>query len=80
MTLVTQHFGFQTTRTMQVPLAYAEEIIGVRGENIEFIRSVSGAVVVLEEIGDYQKVRVMIEGTPSQVQTAHQLVQVISNP
>jgi poly(rC)-binding protein 2/3/4 len=64
---------------MQVPLAYAEEIIGVRGENIEFIRSVSGAVVVLEEIGDYQKVRVMIEGTPSQVQTAHQLVQVISN-
>jgi poly(rC)-binding protein 2/3/4 len=65
---------------MQVPLAYAEEIIGVRGENIEFIRSVSGAVVVLEEIGDYQKVRVMIEGTPSQVQTAHQLVQVISNP
>lgn len=65
----------KTTRTMQVPLAYAEEIIGVRGENIEFIRSVSGAVVVLEEIGDYQKVRVMIEGTPSQVQTAHQLVQ-----
>jgi len=65
---------------MQVPLAYAEEIIGVRGENIEFIRSVSGAVVVLEEIGDYQKVQVMIEGTPSQVQTAHQLVQVISNP
>lgn len=65
---------------MQVPLAYAEKIIGVKGENIELIRSVSGAVVVLEEIGDYQKVRVIIEGTPSQVQTAHQLVQVISNP
>lgn len=65
---------------MQVPLAYAEDIIGVRGENIEFIHSVSGAVVVLDKIGDYQEVRVMIEGTPSQVQTAHQLVQVISNP
>lgn len=66
---------------MQVPLAYAEEIIGVRGENIEFIRSISGAVVVLEEIRDYpEEVLVMIEGTPSQVQTAHQLVQVISIP
>ncbi|XP_021314432.1 RNA-binding KH domain-containing protein PEPPER isoform X1 [Sorghum bicolor] len=63
------------TRTMQVPLAYAEDVIGVRGENIEYIRSVSGAVVALEEIGDYQEVQVMIEGTPSQVQTAHQLVQ-----
>jgi poly(rC)-binding protein 2/3/4 len=62
---------------MQVPLAYAEDVIGVRGENIEYIRSVSGAVVALEEIGDYQEVQVMIEGTPSQVQTAHQLVQVI---
>ncbi|XP_022683735.1 RNA-binding KH domain-containing protein PEPPER [Setaria italica] len=41
------------TQTMKIPLPYAEEIIGVRGENIEFIRSVSGAVVVLEEIGDY---------------------------
>ncbi|XP_035823566.1 uncharacterized protein [Zea mays] len=63
------------TRTMQIPLADVGEIIGVRGENVELIRSVSGAVVVLEKIGNGQEVRVMIEGTPSQVQTAHQLVQ-----
>ncbi|KAG0531496.1 hypothetical protein BDA96_04G027700 [Sorghum bicolor] len=71
----TDSLMIQITRTMQVPLAYAEDVIGVRGENIEYIRSVSGAVVALEEIGDYQEVQVMIEGTPSQVQTAHQLVQ-----
>jgi poly(rC)-binding protein 3/4 len=65
---------------MQIPLADVGEIIGVRGENVELIRSVSGAVVVLEKIGNGQEVRVMIEGTPSQVQTAHQLVQVISQP
>ncbi|KAK8461856.1 hypothetical protein SEVIR_1G103300v4 [Setaria viridis] len=65
----------QITQTMKIPLPYAEEIIGVRGENIEFIRSVSGAVVVLEEIGDYpDEVLVMIKGSSSQVQTAHQLL------
>jgi len=40
---------------MKIPLPYAEEIIGERGENIEFVRSVSGAVVILEEIGDYSE-------------------------
>ncbi|GJN18881.1 hypothetical protein PR202_gb06091 [Eleusine coracana subsp. coracana] len=39
----------QVTQTMQIPLPCAEEIIGMRGQNIEFIRSVSGAVVILEE-------------------------------
>ncbi|CAL4971697.1 unnamed protein product [Urochloa decumbens] len=66
----------QVIQTMKIPLPYAEDIIGVRGENIEFIRSVSGAVVVLEEIGDYpDEVLVMIEGSSSQVQTAQQLLQ-----
>ncbi|CAL4890288.1 unnamed protein product [Urochloa decumbens] len=66
----------QVTQTMKIPLPYAEDIIGVRGENIEFIRSVSGAVVVLEEIGDYpDEVLVMIKGSSSQVQTAQQLLQ-----
>ncbi|CAN6236983.1 unnamed protein product [Urochloa humidicola] len=66
----------QVTQTMKIPLPYAEDIIGVRGENIEFIRSVSGAVVVLEEIGDYpDEVLVTIKGISSQVQTAHQLLQ-----
>ncbi|WVZ78072.1 hypothetical protein U9M48_025837 [Paspalum notatum var. saurae] len=63
-------------KTMQIPFAYAEEIIGVSGRNIELIRSVSGAIVVLEEIGDcLEEVLVTIKGSHSQVQTAHQLVQ-----
>lgn len=66
---------------MKIPLPYAEEIIGSQGKNIEFIRSVSGAVVVLEEIGDNpDEVLVMIKGGSSQVQTANQLLQVISIP
>ncbi|PUZ73850.1 hypothetical protein GQ55_1G020900 [Panicum hallii var. hallii] len=64
------------TQTMKIPLPHAEEIIGARGENIEFIRSASGAVVILEEIGDYpEEVLVMIKGSPSQVQTAYELLQ-----
>ncbi|XP_044407646.1 RNA-binding KH domain-containing protein PEPPER isoform X1 [Triticum aestivum] len=63
-------------QTMQIPLLQAEEIIGVRGQTIAHIRSVSGAVVVLEETGNYlDEVLVSIEGTSSQVQTAHQLIQ-----
>ncbi|KAF8677165.1 hypothetical protein HU200_046637 [Digitaria exilis] len=70
------NFGFQVTQTMKIPLPYAEEIIGLQGENIEFIRSVSGAVVVLEEMGDHpDEVLVVITGSSSQVQTAHQLLQ-----
>ncbi|KAG2655679.1 uncharacterized protein LOC120708134 [Panicum virgatum] len=61
---------------MKIPLPRAEEIIGERGENIEFVRSVSGAVVILEEIGDYsEEVLIVIKGSPSQVQTAHQRLQ-----
>ncbi|VAI54502.1 unnamed protein product [Triticum turgidum subsp. durum] len=66
------------TQTMQIPLLQAEEIIGVRGRTIAHIRSVSGAVVVLEETGNYlDEVLVSIKGTSSQVQTAHQLIQVL---
>uniref|UniRef100_A0A0E0JUY8 K Homology domain-containing protein n=1 Tax=Oryza punctata TaxID=4537 RepID=A0A0E0JUY8_ORYPU len=66
------------TQTMQIPLPLAEEIIGARGQNISYIRSVSGAVVDLEESRDYpNEVLVMIKGSSSQVQTAHQLVQEI---
>ncbi|WVZ79049.1 hypothetical protein U9M48_026676 [Paspalum notatum var. saurae] len=66
----------KVTHTMQLALQYAEEIIGVKGENIEFIESVSGATVDFEEIGDYlEEVLIIIKGSPSQVQTAQELVQ-----
>ncbi|XP_047076024.1 RNA-binding KH domain-containing protein PEPPER-like isoform X1 [Lolium rigidum] len=65
-------------QTMQIPLPLAEEIIGVQGQTITDIRSISGAVVVLEETGDYlDEVLVTVEGSSSQVQTAHRLIQEI---
>uniref|UniRef100_A0ACD5TC26 Uncharacterized protein n=1 Tax=Avena sativa TaxID=4498 RepID=A0ACD5TC26_AVESA len=68
------------TQTMQIPLPLAEEIIGVRGQTVANIRSVSGAVVVLEETAGYlDEVLVTVEGSSSQVQTAHRLIQDIPN-
>uniref|UniRef100_A0ACD5V8K5 Uncharacterized protein n=1 Tax=Avena sativa TaxID=4498 RepID=A0ACD5V8K5_AVESA len=64
------------TQTMQIPLPLAEEIIGVRGQTVANIRSVSGALVVLEETAGYlDEVLVTVEGSSSQVQTAHRLIQ-----
>ncbi|TVU33567.1 hypothetical protein EJB05_25392 [Eragrostis curvula] len=66
----------KVTQTMQIPLACAEEIIGVRGQNIEYIRSVSGAIVILEENRHCpSEVLVTIKGSASQVQKAQQPVQ-----
>ncbi|KAK1614391.1 hypothetical protein QYE76_019908 [Lolium multiflorum] len=74
----TDSFIPKIKQTMQIPLPLAEEIIGVRGQTIADIRSISGAVVVLEETGDYlDEVLVTVEGSSSQVQTAHQLIQEI---
>lgn len=62
---------------MQIPLAYAEDIIGVKGANIDYIRRTSGAILtVLESRGLHDKITVEIKGTSSQVQTAQQLIQV----
>ncbi|CAA2969135.1 RNA-binding KH domain-containing PEPPER [Olea europaea subsp. europaea] len=63
-------------QTMQIPLAYAEDIIGVKGANIDYIRRTSGAILtVLESRGLHDKITVEIKGTSSQVQTAQQLIQ-----
>jgi poly(rC)-binding protein 3/4 len=67
----------QITQTMQIPLTYAEDIIGVGGGNISYIRATSGAVVTVQESrGTADEITVEIKGTSSQVQAAQQLVQV----
>ncbi|KAL2896812.1 RNA-binding KH domain-containing protein PEPPER [Bienertia sinuspersici] len=66
----------QITQTMQVPLSYAEDIIGIAGRNIAYIRRASGAVLTVQESqGRGDEITVEIKGTSTQVQTAQQLIQ-----
>ncbi|KAH7692796.1 poly(rC)-binding protein 2/3/4 [Dioscorea alata] len=67
----------QISHTMQIPLTYAEHIIGVDGQNITYIRRASGAVLsVNESVGIPDEITVEIKGTSSQVQSAQRLIQV----
>ncbi|KAL3830138.1 hypothetical protein ACJIZ3_018940 [Penstemon smallii] len=66
----------QIAQTMQIPLAYAEDIIGVQGANIDYIRRSSGAILTVQESrGLPEEITVEIKGTSSQVQAAQQLIQ-----
>ncbi|KAL2340528.1 hypothetical protein Fmac_008468 [Flemingia macrophylla] len=67
-------------QTMQIPLSYAEDIIGIQGANIDYIRRTSGAILTVQESRVPDEIVVEIKGTSSQVQTAQQLIQdVVSN-
>ncbi|XP_043710010.1 RNA-binding KH domain-containing protein PEPPER-like isoform X1 [Telopea speciosissima] len=66
----------QVTQTMQIPLSYAEDIIGTGGANIAYIRRTSGAILTVQESrGHPDEITVEIKGSSSQVQTAQQLIQ-----
>ncbi|XP_059634579.1 RNA-binding KH domain-containing protein PEPPER-like [Cornus florida] len=66
----------QIAQTMQIPLTYAEDIIGIGGANIAYIRRTSGAILTVQESrGLPDEITVEIKGTSSQVQTAQQLIQ-----
>lgn len=66
----------QVTQTMKIPLTYAEDIIGIGGGNIAYIRSTSGAVLTVQETGGLRdEITVEIKGTSTQVSTAQQLIQ-----
>ncbi|KAL6507839.1 hypothetical protein OROGR_024034 [Orobanche gracilis] len=66
----------QIVSAMQIPLAYAEDIIGVQGANIDYIRRTSGAILTIQESrGLPEEITVEIKGTSSQVQAAQQLIQ-----
>ncbi|MCL7046216.1 hypothetical protein MKW94_017782 [Papaver nudicaule] len=65
----------QVTQTMQIPLSYAEDIIGIGGANIAYIRRTSGAILTVQESrGLPDEITVEIKGTSLQVQTAQQLI------
>lgn len=68
----------QMTQQMQIPLSYADAVIGNAGSSISYIRRVSGATVTIQETrGVPGEMTVEITGTSSQVQTAQQLIQAI---
>ncbi|KAI8546082.1 hypothetical protein RHMOL_Rhmol07G0088700 [Rhododendron molle] len=68
----------QVTQQMQIPLAYADAVIGTAGASISYIRRASGATVTIQETrGVPGEMTVEINGTASQVQTAQQLIQAI---
>lgn len=71
--------NLQVTQQMQVPLSYADAVIGTQGSSISYIRRISGATVTIQEArGAPGDMTVEISGTTSQVQTAQQLIQVFS--
>jgi poly(rC)-binding protein 2/3/4 len=70
----------QMTKTMQIPLSYAEDIIGIGGANIAYIRRTSGAILTVQESrGLPDEITVEIKGTSSQVESAEQLIQEFIN-
>eukprot|EP00249_Psilotum_nudum_P024034 c29067_g5_i1 orf=136-1425(+) len=66
----------QVTQKMQIPLSYADAIIGTAGANISYMRRISGAVITIREsIGTPGEMTIEICGRASQVQAAQQLIQ-----
>ncbi|XP_057491859.1 flowering locus K homology domain isoform X2 [Actinidia eriantha] len=66
----------QVTQQMQIPLSFADAVIGAAGASISYIRRASGATVTIQEArGVPGEMTVEINGTASQVQTAQQLIQ-----
>lgn len=64
---------------MQIPLLYADAVIGTSGANISYIRRASGASIAIQETrGVPGEMTVEINGSSSQIQTAQQLIQVFS--
>lgn len=68
----------QTTQQMQIPLSFADAVIGTAGASISYIRRASGATVTIQETrGVPGEMTVEMSGTASQVQAAQQLIQAI---
>ncbi|KAH7661301.1 poly(rC)-binding protein 2/3/4 [Dioscorea alata] len=66
----------QVTQHMQIPLSYADAVIGGAGANISYIRRASGATITIQETrGVPGEMTVEIIGSAAQVQAAQQLIQ-----
>ncbi|CAL9130310.1 unnamed protein product [Musa acuminata var. zebrina] len=68
--------ALEVTHKMQIPLMHAEDIIGLGGGNIAYIRRSSGAFITVQETrGLPDEITVEVKGTTSQVHLAQQLIQ-----
>ncbi|KAF2545362.1 hypothetical protein F2Q70_00024014 [Brassica cretica] len=66
----------QVTQKIQIPLSYADAVIGTSGSNISYTRRLSGATVTIQETrGVPGEMTVEVSGTSSQVLAAMQLIQ-----
>lgn len=66
----------QVIQKMQIPLSYADDVIGVEGTNIGYMRRASGATITIQETrGVPNEITVEIKGSTTEVQTAQQLIQ-----
>ncbi|GAB2287436.1 hypothetical protein Dimus_021813 [Dionaea muscipula] len=66
----------QITHHMQIPLSYADSVIGAGGASISYIRRASGSTVTVQETRSTSgEMTVEISGSASQVQAAQQLIQ-----
>ncbi|XP_057964671.1 flowering locus K homology domain-like [Malania oleifera] len=71
-----QSLATKVTQQIQIPLSYADAVIGTSGANISYIRRASGASIVIQETrGMPGEMTVEINGSASQVQAAQQLIQ-----
>ncbi|KAH1081412.1 hypothetical protein J1N35_021173 [Gossypium stocksii] len=60
---------------MQIPLSYANAVIGTSGANISYMRRASGAAIAIQETRDVPgDMTVEISGSASEVQAAEQLI------
>ncbi|KAB1208873.1 hypothetical protein CJ030_MR6G011309 [Morella rubra] len=66
----------KVTHHIQIPLLYADTVIGASGANISYIRRASGASIAIQETrGMPGEMTVEINGSASQIQTAEQMIQ-----
>eukprot|EP01018_Ginkgo_biloba_P016426 Gb_28050 [translate_table: standard] len=66
----------QVSQQMQIPLSYADAIIGSAGANISYARRTSGATITIQETrGVAGEMTIEVHGTATQVQTAQQIIQ-----
>ncbi|KAF3777700.1 RNA-binding KH domain-containing protein PEPPER [Nymphaea thermarum] len=66
----------KVTQTMNIPLCYAEDIMGVARANIAYIRSISSAILTVQESRAMSdEITVEIKGGASYIQTAQTLIQ-----
>ncbi|KAK7245394.1 hypothetical protein RIF29_40235 [Crotalaria pallida] len=71
-----QSVATKVTQYMQIPMSYAEAVIGAMGANISYIRGTSGAsITVCETKGMQGEMTFEITGTLSEIQAAQVLVQ-----